>query len=411
MFLIETAVGFLLGITQSVCGSVLAYCFPQVLTMEEHIRDNWRRYVMFILYTVAVMSIFTLVFLASLVVAFILHGKISAGLNIHYVDIDFNMEMIPGAQWGKSHHLRNEDDDDFISKEEASSFQSRWTTKDRRTRNTVYEEVSGTYCETTNEEASNMIKKQNERIAELRKELQSQQSLQRCVQRANPGLALIPNYDYTVSMVITTPETHHDRLKANTPLWTKIGSETVTKPIPTPSRSYLLSTFRTLFFSPLLVIGAMPETNEIEISIWGGANRPFNSPNQTETIEFVIESCDLQVLNAKIVVAPSITSIQLFISRFRLTSIFLIAVVLDTFAVMATCLMLLAYFYISGYGNEQLVLANKDDSSVEDLKSTGEDSETESRRQRKISKSRKRSRDDNPDDHVTDSWSEVNDSD
>jgi len=146
------------------------------------------------------------------------------------------------------------------------------------------------HCETTNEEASNLIKKQNERIAQLRKELQSQQLEQRCVQRALPRLALIPNYDYTVSMVITTPESHHDRLKANTPLWTKIGSETVTKPIPTPSRSYLLSTFRTLFFSPLLVIGAMPETNEIEISIWGGANRPFNSPNQTDSWSEVNDS-------------------------------------------------------------------------------------------------------------------------
>merc|ERR1712018_214112 len=111
------------------------------------------------------MSVFTIFFLISLAVAFILHGKISAGLNIHYVDIDFNMEMIPGAQWGKSNYLRNvEDDDDFISKEEASSFQSRWTSKDRRSRSTAYEEVSGTYCETTNEEASNLIKKQNERI-------------------------------------------------------------------------------------------------------------------------------------------------------------------------------------------------------------------------------------------------------
>ena len=31
-------------------------------------------------------------------------------------------------------------------------------------------------------------------------------------------------YDYTVSLVIVTPETHHDRLKANTPLLTTIGT-------------------------------------------------------------------------------------------------------------------------------------------------------------------------------------------
>ena len=159
MFVIETVVGFLLGITQSVCGSVLGYCFPQVLTLEGHIRDNWRRYAMLILYAVAAMSVFTLLFLISLVIAFLLHGKISAGLNIHYVDIDFDMEMIAGAQWGKSQYLHNpQDDDDFISKEEASSFQSRWTSKNRRKRDSVYEEVNGMHCETTNEEACNLIK-------------------------------------------------------------------------------------------------------------------------------------------------------------------------------------------------------------------------------------------------------------
>ena len=74
----------------------------------------------------------------------------------------------------------------------------------------------------------------------------------------------------------------------------------MTKPIPTPSRSYLLSIFRTLFYAPLLVIDALPETAEIEISIWGGSNRPFNSPDATGSVEFVIESCDIQILNAKV---------------------------------------------------------------------------------------------------------------
>jgi hypothetical protein len=79
------------------------------------------------------------------------------------------------------------------------------------------------------------------------------------------------------------------------------GQSSVIKPIPTPSRSYLLSTFRTIFFSPLLVMGIMPETNEIEVSIFGGSNRPFRSINKTDEIDFIIESCDLQVLDAKVI--------------------------------------------------------------------------------------------------------------
>ena len=79
-----------------------------------------------------------------------------------------------------------------------------------------------------------------------------------------------------------------------------LGEKTVTKPIPTPSRSYLLSTLKTLVLAPLMVIGAMPETNEIEISIWGGANRPYISPNSSEIITFTVESCELQILNAQV---------------------------------------------------------------------------------------------------------------
>ena len=48
-------------------------------------------------------------------------------------------------------------------------------------------------------------------------------------------------------------------------------------------------------------MGIMPETNEIEVSIFGGSNRPFRSINKTDEIDFIIESCDLQVLDAKVI--------------------------------------------------------------------------------------------------------------
>ena len=67
--------------------------------------------------------------------------------------------------------------------------------------------------------------------------------------------------------------------------------------VPPPTGT---STLKTLALAPLMVIGAMPETNEIEVSIWGGANRPYISPNSSEIITFTIESCELQVLNAQV---------------------------------------------------------------------------------------------------------------
>ena len=49
---------------------------------------------------------------------------------------------------------------------------------------------------------------------------------------------------YSVSLVLTLPETHYDRLTANTPMYVGIGSKELMRPIPTPSRSYFLSVSR-----------------------------------------------------------------------------------------------------------------------------------------------------------------------
>jgi len=310
------------------------------------------------------------------------------------------MAMVQGLTWGKP-KIPDLEPEMVISKEEASGFNSRWSGKTRN----YNEQISDDKYWENYEQLENIktIKKQKEEIKKFKQALKIQSQNLRCVQRADPQLILIPDFEYTISMIITTPETHYERLKANTPLTTSLGEKTVTKPIPTPSRSYLLSTLKTLVLAPLMVIGAMPETNEIEISIWGGANRPYISPNSSEIITFTVESCELQILNAQMIVAPNLSMFQYFISRFRFTTIFIIAVLLEaiTLLLLAVC----GLIYLNYNWTSPTPDLNEPEKIIEDIKETSSTESSEKRNLRHRGRSHS-----NASENVSDSWSEVNDS-
>ena len=108
-----------------------------------------------------------------------------------------------------------------ISKEEASGFNSRWSGKSRDYNEQIPDDK---YWENYEQlENIKTIKKQKEEIKKFKQALKIQSESLRCVQRADPQLVLIPDFEYTISMIITTPETHYERLKANTPLTTSLG--------------------------------------------------------------------------------------------------------------------------------------------------------------------------------------------
>jgi hypothetical protein len=78
----------------------------------------------------------------------------------------------------------------------------------------------------------------------------------------------------------------------------------------------------------------MPETNDIEISLYGGANKPFRSEVAENEIELVVESCDLQILDATLVVTPTKGWLQSVLARFPLISLFVTA---SFFNVLSKC--------------------------------------------------------------------------
>lgn len=83
----------------------------------------------------------------------------------------------------------------------------------------------------------------------------------------------------------------------------------------------------------------MPETNDIEISLYGGANKPFKSEVYEHSIELLVESCDLQILDATLVVTPTKGLFQSALARFPLISLFVTA---SIFNVLGNCIIILA---------------------------------------------------------------------
>ena len=55
--------------------------------------------------------------------------------------------------------------------------------------------------------------------------------------------------------------------------------------------------FRTLFTLPLLLFGIVPETNEVEINLWGGNAHSLMITEECH-FTFIVESCALQILDA-----------------------------------------------------------------------------------------------------------------
>ena len=165
MSLIETAVGLALAICQNVSMAILTTFFPQVVSMESHIREHWRRYVTWTLYALAIGLMLSFVFFICLLVAFVAHGQITRGLNIHYVNLNFDMAMVQGAQWGAG-ETAFKDHPELISKKDASSFNSRRSSnsKSKTRRNShledkwLFREDRDSLCEGYYEEDKTTIK-------------------------------------------------------------------------------------------------------------------------------------------------------------------------------------------------------------------------------------------------------------
>jgi len=141
---------------------------------------------------------------------------------------------------------------------------------------------------------------------------------------------------------------------------------------------------------PLLLVGAIPETNEVEINLWGG-DAPALILDGTDTnMNFIIESCSLQILDAYVIVTPTLSLLQRFISRFP----FLFIVCLATFlqAITILTLSLIGLYFLKIKGNTQLFPVKAEKTQIDLPKKKVEDLKPDS-------------------DRENDSWSECHDSD
>ena len=106
--------------------------------------------------------------------------------------------MVQGLTWGKP-KIPDLEPEMVISKEEASGFNSRWSGKSRD----YNEQPDDKYWENYEQlENIKTIKKQKEEIKKFKQALKIQSESLRCVQRADPQLVLIPDFEYTISMII-----------------------------------------------------------------------------------------------------------------------------------------------------------------------------------------------------------------
>jgi hypothetical protein len=91
-----------------------------------------------------------------------MHDRITSGLNIHINHINFDLQMIPGSQWGELPQPAlefdeeiNDNGNEYLTKEKASTFNSRWNSGSKRTE---WETVKCQEYESQNEEYSHKIK-------------------------------------------------------------------------------------------------------------------------------------------------------------------------------------------------------------------------------------------------------------
>ena len=84
---------------------------------------------------------------------------------------------------------------------------------------------------------------------------------------------------------------------------------------------------------PLLLLGIVPETNEIEINLWGGYSSPLIA-SVDEEFTFTIHSCKLQVLGAHLIITPHLSILERLLTRFPLLSILSLATVLQALTIL-----------------------------------------------------------------------------
>lgn len=351
MMIIERIFGIIFSILQYFTSGAIGAFFPQLNDMNAYLQEHWKKYATYVLYFFVLGSVLSLLFTFCLILAYCVNSWVMAGMNIKRIEVDFDMARIEGLKWGyaplefSNSKIEDEIQELILTKEKANSFHNRWTDpqgerKDDN-RHNHYESYDNSHSE-----FMDTLKNSQKEIQKLKKQLKKQSAdSMRCVQRSVVDMKLHTGYAYTMTLTMVTPETHYHRLEANTPLRTIIENSTTVKPIPTPSRSYMLSTFRTIFFAPLLILGVIPETNEIEVSIYGGANRQYVPKSSLSFIELVVESCDLQILDANLLIIPGRSFIQTILARFPIASVFLTATILNGLAILSFSIGGLMYFH------------------------------------------------------------------
>jgi len=212
----------------------------------------------------------------------------------------------------------------------------------------------------------------------------------RCIQRAEKNFNIIPGTSYSASIILTLPDAHYERLTANTPLYAAQGQSSVMRPIPTPTRSNILSVARTLFTLPLLLFGIVPETNEVEINLWGGNSHSLMITEESH-FTFIIESCALQILDASVIITPHLSILERFLTRFPFFSILCIATILQSISIGLFSAILIYYFQPS-------FVTSYFDRNVENIVREESESENEVENLEKLRRS-------------VDSWSELQESD
>jgi len=257
-------------------------------------------------------------FIFNMGIGWIIHSIMISGLRLQHEGVEFEMDMISGKYWGEYDAARQ--CDEFTDEKSSKSFFSQKLSQ---------EKLDELYDEELYRE-SDYSKGKSERKSKVKNQCKRSPLEKRCIQRARKHLKVNDQTHYTTSVVLTLPDSHYERLTANTPLYVAYGDNKVIRPIPTPTRSRILSITRTIFTLPLLLFGIIPETNEIEISLWGGDSDPLFIQDRNDDFELIIESCALQILDCSIIVTPHLSTFERFLTRFPFFSILLLATILQS---------------------------------------------------------------------------------
>jgi len=306
--ILDSLIHFAISLVNSIVGAIISYFAPNYQSKTEQVRN----YIRYGLYALVGWIVLSFAFLINLLIGWCIHSAMISGLRLQHEGIEFEMAFLPGQNW-------DFEDEFYIDEKQSKSFFSR-----------------------KHEDDDDFNESFKEFLYESSKRPQKRSIKQRCVQTATKHVSLLGETHYSAALVLTLPETHHERVQANTALRVKHATFTRTRPIPTPTRSSILATTRTLLHLPLLLLGIVPETNEVEVNLWGG-DSPSMFASVDEPITFTIESCKLQILRAHLIITPHLSIVERLLTRFPLLAILSFATLLQAVSILF-CSGLALYF-------------------------------------------------------------------